>query len=736
MGVIHIGAANEVLRPLPTALSAGAFTLGGSLQAHDEFYAIAGERGYWRCQIDSLQSFGGRDRYGLEDRLRFELDPDGWGPTDGYAFGRAAQAGLTLSFSNWQSMAQWLWGRFAEGSGRPNELGFFAEQNARFAAIVHGEFEIPVPKVLWGIENEPSNSTGNWGSTPLEFFFTYAAYAYGVRSAVPNARMGGAEFAGPATKGWAASGNDTIHTNNFERWLLWSAKPPDYEPFWQGRRIPIDFLSYHFFGGGLAPHWELLEIRRYIDAAGYSPTTQILMTEVHLNNNDGGPPSNRDTLPAIDFLRTMVHGARYGLTAQLYAVVARGAITDPAGFDNAYGIWTQVDPLCHDTKGSVLKMVAELQENEIACDDNDDDNIGNGVWAIASASADRTTRAVLICRYPSTWNVPFPPGPPEEIPQALFVDALIRKYGYRWTTPAEGDPAFFAFFSPVYFDTGMPSNHATDSLLTYMNGTSTLPAYFSNIPGKLEGNTLADELADGKVIALIGDANASATITVDLDWQDAASGLTWARYDINESSALNNPHVAYLLEYASSSNFSLAVAAAQAAQTLTPSATGSGPPPTSFTMERFSATLIVATGIAPPALAGSVLAELEVDPLVRLLPLTRIRPGGSARPEIFFRRNDMLFRLTNIRREDTGEFLNAATIEITLYQTDLQAVFSGQTWPLALPYSGTPGQYEAVISRDVDFLGEEQGTAYVTIDEGPVHAEFMENFLIQTRSLS
>jgi len=77
--------------------------------------------------------------------------------------------------------------------------------------------------------------------------------------------------------------------------------------------------------------------------------------------------------------------------------------------------------------------------------------------------------------------------------------------------------------------------------------------------------------------------------------------------------------------------------------------------------------------------------------------------------------NDNVFRTRGIKNSLTNEFINDATVELTLNDLDGNEI-SGQTWPLTLTYiAGTNGEYQGTIDDAIDVEDGQTGEAVLEI---------------------
>lgn len=101
--------------------------------------------------------------------------------------------------------------------------------------------------------------------------------------------------------------------------------------------------------------------------------------------------------------------------------------------------------------------------------------------------------------------------------------------------------------------------------------------------------------------------------------------------------------------------------------------------------------------------------------------------------EVVFRNNDNLIEVRELQQETTGNYLNSATVEVTLYDDEDNEI-SGESWPLTLSYvSGSDGKYRATLSKDLQLGSVEEGKAVVTADSGAGYAEWTVEVIYENR---
>jgi hypothetical protein len=77
--------------------------------------------------------------------------------------------------------------------------------------------------------------------------------------------------------------------------------------------------------------------------------------------------------------------------------------------------------------------------------------------------------------------------------------------------------------------------------------------------------------------------------------------------------------------------------------------------------------------------------------------------------------NDNLVTVDAVQDEATGDYINDATVELTLLDADGDEA-TGETWPIALAYvASSDGKYQGTIESAVDILSGKRYTARIDI---------------------
>ena len=117
--------------------------------------------------------------------------------------------------------------------------------------------------VYWEIWNEPELPIGpngtspTWQGTPEQFYELYGTTASHLKKCFPNLKIGGPALAGMSSRTWL---------KNFMAFLTAG-----------GKRIPLDFFSWHLYTRSMAAlKKDMLAAREVLDKAGYTKTESIL----------------------------------------------------------------------------------------------------------------------------------------------------------------------------------------------------------------------------------------------------------------------------------------------------------------------------------------------------------------------------------------------------------------------------------------------------------------------------
>lgn len=85
-----------------------------------------------------------------------------------------------------------------------------------------------------------------------------------------------------------------------------------------------------------------------------------------------------------------------------------------------------------------------------------------------------------------------------------------------------------------------------------------------------------------------------------------------------------------------------------------------------------------------------------------------------------FHLSDNLFEVLGANREDTGAYLNGATVNVTLVDAKTGVQIGNMAWPITLSYvAGSNGDYRATIPYNISVTKGQYVIAQVSVDGGP-----------------
>ena len=80
--------------------------------------------------------------------------------------------------------------------------------------------------------------------------------------------------------------------------------------------------------------------------------------------------------------------------------------------------------------------------------------------------------------------------------------------------------------------------------------------------------------------------------------------------------------------------------------------------------------------------------------------------------------NDNTLEVAGLQNAVTGQYINDATVEVTLRDADGDEV-AGQNWPLTLSYvTDSDGIYRGTLEDDLELTARADYTAEITVDAG------------------
>jgi len=102
---------------------------------------------------------------------------------------------------------------------------------------------------------------------------------------------------------------------------------------------------------------------------------------------------------------------------------------------------------------------------------------------------------------------------------------------------------------------------------------------------------------------------------------------------------------------------------------------------------------------------------------------------------IIYEGNDMVLELRGLQGEVSGDYIDTATVTVTLTDS-AGAEVAGETWPLAMPYvTGSNGKYRATLADTLTLTVGQKYTATISADAGAgLKAKWVEKLVCQQRS--
>lgn len=101
--------------------------------------------------------------------------------------------------------------------------------------------------------------------------------------------------------------------------------------------------------------------------------------------------------------------------------------------------------------------------------------------------------------------------------------------------------------------------------------------------------------------------------------------------------------------------------------------------------------------------------------------------------------NDNTISLDGLTNPETGDFVNDAVVEVTLYESDGETELDGIVWPLTLDYVlGSDGNYSASFDASLltDVVDGTSGKLELTAQSGALNAEWTLDYKFETRDNS
>jgi len=101
---------------------------------------------------------------------------------------------------------------------------------------------------------------------------------------------------------------------------------------------------------------------------------------------------------------------------------------------------------------------------------------------------------------------------------------------------------------------------------------------------------------------------------------------------------------------------------------------------------------------------------------------------------LIYEGNDMTIELRGLEHEVTGDYIDNATVAVTLKDSD-GAEVAGESWPLTMSYvADSNGKYRATLVDTLTLVDRARYTATITADAGAgMRAKWVENLACQLR---
>jgi hypothetical protein len=81
--------------------------------------------------------------------------------------------------------------------------------------------------------------------------------------------------------------------------------------------------------------------------------------------------------------------------------------------------------------------------------------------------------------------------------------------------------------------------------------------------------------------------------------------------------------------------------------------------------------------------------------------------------------NDNVLEVASLKDDTTGEFLNSATVSVTLKNASTGVNVVGETWPLNMSYiTDSNGIFRCSLKHELELLAGQQYNAVITADGG------------------
>jgi len=87
-------------------------------------------------------------------------------------------------------------------------------------------------------------------------------------------------------------------------------------------------------------------------------------------------------------------------------------------------------------------------------------------------------------------------------------------------------------------------------------------------------------------------------------------------------------------------------------------------------------------------------------------------------PLTVFVGNDTLFSLSSLTNNSDSSVITGASPTVTI-KDSAGTEITGETWPLTIPETATPGDYLVTLESAIDFVANNNYTAIIDVNHGP-----------------
>ena len=452
----------------------------------------------------------------------------------------ARNADVVVTFAR---MPRWLASKTDEGlvseygftlreGSPPKDYAAFQSLAKDTVTLINGALGSKVRYEFW---NEP-DSPSFWNGSALELFRAYAAFVRGARAADQVAKVGGL-----AVGNWSGPKEGETDTRPLlQRFFQYAAAPDG------GARLPLDFVSWHYFSSSPLDGWGGTQsIKSWLSAYGYSTATPQYVTEWNRwADSSTWMDAPRDSHLGSAYVLMAMQGMAFNNVTGATIAALQDFNSAPSGqaFLGDFGLITQGTNV-KKASYNAMAMLSMMPDTRIAATLPASAD-GQGVAMVAAKTGTKT--AVLLHRYAADWYTGFM--------------LTLQRYG-------------ITSFSQL----GL----STQQLIAYLGGSFTLPSTLTA--------TQTQVLTAAKAAAVTASSKAASGVKVALNLP-VTSTTTYQMYVID--STRSNAGQTYRDKRAAGASYTDAMTAAKAAQSLKLVSQGTGKP-ASVRLGQYDAVLIV-----------------------------------------------------------------------------------------------------------------------------------------------